>query len=142
MSTTTVTDAEVDVLAHWLREQVGLTWDTARAHAVDLITEGYRLPQHRAAEPVPLPEIAHKGPDDSDAAMFKRVAWNLRNGFEIGGSNVKVALIRLIDREVARSGQSPTPRDIHRGKPATCGCTIGGLHRYQCAGVGHVDPPR
>lgn len=25
---------------------------------------------------------------------------------------------------------------------ARCGCTIGGLHRYACGLVGHVDPPR
>lgn len=38
----------------------------------------------------------------------------------------------MTGQEAARSGE----------QVATCGCPIGGLHRYACAGVGHVHPPR
>ncbi len=33
---------------------------------------------------------------------------------------------------------------VHKGETgdAPCGCRIGGLHRFACASVGHVDPPR
>lgn len=32
--------------------------------------------------------------------------------------------------------------DKAREHRAPCGCVIGGTHRYACASVGHVDPPR
>jgi hypothetical protein len=57
----------------------------------------------------PLPEIRFKGPDDTDASMFRRMAWNLRNGYPAGGSNACDALARLIDREVDRAGLDSLP---------------------------------
>ena len=53
--------------------------------------------------PTPLPVVGHKGRDETDADRFRRMAWNLRNGYSVGGSNTRDALARLIDREVARS---------------------------------------
>lgn len=52
----------------------------------------------------PLPEVAHKGPHDTDASMFATAADNLDRGYPLGGSNLTDAVVRLIRREVAREG--------------------------------------
>jgi len=38
--------------------------------------------------------------------------------------------------------EAASTSDNTGGREAACGCKIGGLHRYECAGVGHVHPPR
>lgn len=53
-----------------------------------------------------LPVVAHKGPDDTDASMFERAAWNLEHGYALGGGNLTRAVIELIRREVAASKSS------------------------------------
>lgn len=40
--------------------------------------------------------VSHKGPHDTDTAMMRRAAWNLRRGYEVGGSNVKGAVARVL----------------------------------------------
>ena len=51
----------------------------------------------------PLPEVQHKGEGHTDAAAFAQMARNLCNGYHVGGSNARDALVRLIYREIARS---------------------------------------
>lgn len=53
----------------------------------------------------PLPVVAHKGPYDTDAAMFERAAWNLEHGYALGGGNLTDAVVRLIRREVTAANQ-------------------------------------
>jgi hypothetical protein len=45
---------------------------------------------------VELPTVAHKGPNDTDASMFRRAAKNLEDGRYIGGGNLQAAIIRLL----------------------------------------------
>lgn len=49
---------------------------------------------------VDVPSVAFKGPNDTDASYFRRVAWNLENGYDAGGSNVRAAVSSLL-RNVA-----------------------------------------
>ncbi len=55
--------------------------------------------------PAPLPVVAHKGPHDTDASLLRLAARNLRNGYDVGGSNVSRAVAELIERAVAGSGE-------------------------------------
>jgi len=48
-----------------------------------------------------LPVVAHKGPYDTDASMFAEAAARLERGFDVGGSNLTDAVVRLIRRELA-----------------------------------------
>lgn len=47
-----------------------------------------------------IPAVLHKGPDDTDAQMFRRAADNLEEGYSVGGGNVTRAVVELV-REVA-----------------------------------------
>ena len=84
----------------WLRRHFAL----AAADAVKVAPDGH------AALGEPLPQVAYPGPNDTDAAFFTRMAWNLRNDFPVGGSNCRDALARLIDREVSRASITATDR--------------------------------
>ena len=53
------------------------------------------------AEVRALPVVAHKGPYDTDASMFAEAAARLEHGFDVGGSNLTDAVVRLIRRELA-----------------------------------------
>lgn len=46
------------------------------------------------------------------------------------------------DDEPGQHGGTLTAAAGEGTMEARCGCTIGGLHRYACGLVGHVDPPR
>jgi hypothetical protein len=85
--------AEVIEQAH--RSAGGTWWPGAHDHAAvashildALQAAGYAI--------VELPSVAHKGPNDTDASMFRRAANNLENGRYIGGGNVQAAIIRLL----------------------------------------------
>lgn len=45
---------------------------------------------------VQVPEVAYKGPHDTEAAIFRRVASNLDNDYPAGGSNVRAAVSQLL----------------------------------------------
>lgn len=51
--------------------------------------------------PVSIPVVAHKGPHDTDAAMFRVAARKLRDGYDAGGSNVRAAVADLLDAAAA-----------------------------------------
>lgn len=57
---------------------------------------------------VELPVVAHKGPYDTEASIFRQVAWNLENAFAVGGSNVTAAVVALLRRvaDAAERGES------------------------------------
>lgn len=41
--------------------------------------------------------VAHKGPDDTDAGFMRITARDLRGGFDVGGSNRRAAVARVLD---------------------------------------------
>ncbi|QBG78462.1 hypothetical protein PBI_WALRUS_71 [Gordonia phage Walrus] len=45
---------------------------------------------------IAIPTIDHLGPNDTVASVYRRAAWNLDNGFEPGGSNVKASIARTL----------------------------------------------
>ncbi|WP_415395185.1 hypothetical protein ACMTN4_07395 [Rhodococcus globerulus] len=51
---------------------------------------------------VPVPEVGHKGPCDTDASAMLQVAWNLDRDYPAGGSNVRRAVSELL-RSVAHA---------------------------------------
>jgi aspartyl-tRNA synthetase len=39
-----------------------------------------------------VPTVRYKGPDETDAKIFRRVADRLVNNYDIGGGNVRMAM--------------------------------------------------
>ena len=78
------------------------------AEGVESLTEQALREAREERVPEPLPVVFHKGPHDTDAAMFARVVDNLVRGYAVGGSNVRDALVALIRREIARA-EGTTP---------------------------------
>ncbi len=61
-------------------------WVDYRAHVASVLVAELRAQ---------MPTVAFKGPSDSDAGAFRRMAQNLDNGYEPGGGNAKAAASRL-----------------------------------------------
>lgn len=43
-----------------------------------------------------VPEVAHKGPHDTEASMYQRAGWNLYEGYALGGGNLTRAVSQLL----------------------------------------------
>jgi hypothetical protein len=80
-----------------------------------LIASGAVVPLDTLADDEALPVVAHKGPDDTDRAMFLRAAYNLENGYPLGGGNLTRAVVALIQREVARADRALAAALSERG---------------------------
>lgn len=53
---------------------------------------------------VELPVVAHKGPHDTDASMFRTAAERLDSNHHIGGSNLRRAVSQLL-RDAAKASE-------------------------------------
>lgn len=49
---------------------------------------------------VPAPDVAHKGPRDTDASMLRNAADRLASGYPVGGSNLTYA-VQAVLRDIA-----------------------------------------
>lgn len=58
---------------------------------------------------VDVPSVPYPGPR-TDADFLRTVAWNLRHGYEVGGSNVTATVATLLDR-VATALDGAGPRE-------------------------------
>ena len=47
---------------------------------------------------VAIAPVRYKGPNDTDASMFRTAATRLANGFDIGGSNLRDSIAELLRR--------------------------------------------
>ncbi len=98
--------------ADWIKRRRELLDDAhvlyKAAEGVESLTEQALREARETRVPEPLPVVTHKGPHDTDAAMFARVVDNLVRGYAVGGSNVRDAPARLIRREIARA-EGTTP---------------------------------
>ncbi|ANA85539.1 hypothetical protein PBI_BLUEBERRY_77 [Gordonia phage Blueberry] len=62
----------------------------------DSDTDPVAGPTTRATTVIATPTIDHLGPNDTVASVYRRAAWNLENGYEPGGGNVKASIARTL----------------------------------------------
>lgn len=79
---------------------------------------------------IAIPEVAHKGPHDTDASMFRRAAENLDRDFHIGGGNLKAAVSQLLRAAADALDARPTGL-AERGVCGECGELIFRNHETQ-----------
>lgn len=57
-----------------------------------------------------VPSVPYPGPERTDAHYYRQAAWNLRNGYEVGGSNVTATVVAALDAiATALDGEGPRP---------------------------------
>lgn len=98
----------------------GLTTDHP-AHVLDALTQAGHVV-------VQAPEVAHKGPHDTDASAFRQAAWNLDHGYKVGGSCVRDAVSTLLRRVAGALTDDPrTTSELRRaGSRAAAAAETGG----------------
>lgn len=67
---------------------------------------------------IAIPEVAHKGPYDTDAGIYRRAAHNLDLGYPIGGGNVTRAVSQLLN--AAAKALDARPPDFYTAYDDAC----------------------
>ena len=93
-------------VAEWLAE---CDPDTVLALLVEVTRLRAALAADPAAVTIAVPSVPHPG-SRTDAHFLRTVAWNLRHGYEVGGSNVTSTVSVLLDR-VATALDGAPPRE-------------------------------
>ena len=75
-------------------EAVDIVRDELARHDSD--TDAVAVPTAQATTVIATPTIHHLGPNDTVASVYRRAAWNLENGYEPGGGNVKASIARTL----------------------------------------------
>ena len=70
---------------------------------------------------IDIPEMPHKAAGSTDATYFRNGAGRLRDGYHVGGSNMRATVATILDRVAdALENQAPVPADLAEALGEKC----------------------